>query len=384
MRRLVEFVRDGWLLAGLTLLLFLVLEGVYAAYRAARAPRGADPGAATQHPYAAEPWWPAFQGREGLAARRNRYDPYRSHWATPVSAPYVNVDSAGRRRTVQHDLLGGRPVYLLGGSTMWGYTARDSFSIPSLTARELAARGVRDVEIVNLAQAAYNTTQELNTLILELLAGRQPGLAVFLNGYNDVATGWVHGRAGRTYGEESIDEHIRLGTRGFLSELAGLGRHSALVRRLQATAGIVRARPRVRGGPEVCGEVATYYRRIAHLAEAVGAIHGFPVVYFLQPVHVSSGKRLTPWEAALRRPRALAPCMQAIDSAMADRAGSLFHSLVDAFDGDSATVFVDASAHLTEDANATVARRIAEVIGPRLRESAPPSPTAAGSRPQSH
>jgi hypothetical protein len=254
---------------------------------------------------------------------------------------------------------------MLGGSTMWGFTARDSSTIPSLTALELAGRGVTDVEVVNLAQAAYNSTQELNTLLLELHHGGRPAIAVFLDGYNDIATGWVHGEPGHTYGDESIGQQIELGGRGFWAELVGLGRHSAVVTRLQEAVGVA---PR-RGppsGPEVCGAVAGYYRNVTRAAEALGQANGFPVVYFLQPVHVASKKRLSQWEEALPRQRALAPCIASIDSAMVDRAGTTFHSLQSIFDTDTVTVFVDQNAHITEAANRKVAARIAEVIAPPL------------------
>jgi hypothetical protein len=34
---------------------------------------------------------------------------------------------------------------------MWGFTARDSLTVPSLVAAQLAERGFRDVEVINFA-----------------------------------------------------------------------------------------------------------------------------------------------------------------------------------------------------------------------------------------
>jgi len=373
-RRFFAAIRDAWLILGLTLLFFVGLE---LAYRAVGGITGggkrAQAADSSQHPYAHEAWWGPFQGSDGVDSRRNRYDPYRTHWAQPSEARYVNVDSLGRRVTVQYGLRGGRQIWMLGGSTMWGYTARDSFSIPSLTARELATRGLLDVEVVNLAQAAYNSTQELNTLELELIRGGHPAVAVFLDGYNDIATAWVNGEAGHTYGDQSVDRQIELGNRGFWKELIGLGRHSAIVQRLQRTLGGAPARG-PQAGPEVCGGVASYLRGVIDLSEAVGSRYGFPVRYFLQPVHVASGKPFTAWETSLPKQRALLPCVRALDSALADRKGTTVVPLFDIFDADSTTVFVDQNAHITETANRRVAARIAEVIEPLLQASPPPSP----------
>ena len=366
---------DLWLALGVALVAFAVMEGGYRAVSGGPGGRRSSSVDSTQHPYANAPWWVRYQGAAGLASRQNQFDPYRGHWARPSTSEFVKVDSLGRRVVAQPQAWRDAPrkVFMLGGSALWGVTARDSFDIPSLTAASLGALGVGPVEVVNLAQAAYNSTQELNTLALELARGRVPVVAVFFDGYNDIATAWKYGEPGHTYGDEAIDQQIRLGNRGFWAELAGLGRHSAVLGRLGNALGIIETPPGVRGAPvEICGPVAKYYRRVATLVQEMAAKEGFRVAYFLQPVHVSTAKRLTAWEQHLPKQRSLAACMTSIDSAMADRRGSVFFPLVDLFDQDSATVFVDENAHITEDANRKVAARIAATIAPWLATAATP------------
>ena len=141
---------------------------------------------------------------------------------------------------------------------VWGATARDSFTIPSFTAAILRTRGVTDVELVNLGQAAFNTTQEAATLMLELARGRPPDAVVFLNGYNDIATAVRFGAAGHTYGEEGIERSIELGGRGFWAELVGLGRHARLIERLSR---MVRPEPARATVPteRMCRDVGRYF-----------------------------------------------------------------------------------------------------------------------------
>lgn len=379
--RLGGALRDGWLMLGLTLVLFLALEFGYRGVHAFRAPPDAGTLSAADsalHPYAHADWWGSYQGKDGLLARKNRYDAYRGFWGVPATSRYVNVDSAGRRVTPQPPVTAAHPrrLFMLGGSTMWGYTARDSFTIPALTAVALRGRGITDVEVVNLAQGAFNTTQEATTLVVELARGHVPDAAVFLDGYNDIATSVKYGSVGHTYGEEDTQQQIDLGRRGFWLELVGLGRHAELVQRLQRMVGINRPANPAPGTPErICGPVAGYYRDVALSVEALGAKWGFPTIYFQQPIHATTRKRLTPWEQKLYKGRALAPCSASIDSAMADQAGRTYFSLSGLFDADTNSVYVDEHAHITEDANRKVAERIADQVAPLFqRPATPPAP----------
>lgn len=370
-------IRDGWLVLGLTLALFFILEAAARLYvaRGSSAERGSPAVAPAPHPYAGQPWWPELQ--RDLQKRDNRFDPYRSHWAGPVRSRFVNVDSQGYRLTVGPPPgdPGERLVFMLGGSTMWGYTSRDSMTVPSLTAVELAERGVRNVRVINLAQAAYNSTQELNTLAIELARGRVPAAAVFLDGYNDVASAVLQGAPGLTYGQREIEGLLRLGRRSAWEELWGLGRHSMLVDRLRRRLGLApSAEPTEPASGAVCGPTAAYFRNVAHEARALGRDEGFPVLYFLQPVLVSSKKPASPWERHLGRSVVVQSCLASVDSAMSPDRGTLYFSLGDLFDADSETVFIDSHAHITEAANRRVADRIADVLAPILASEPPRQP----------
>ena len=372
-------LRDLWLIVGTTLALFLILEGLYRAQSAIRG-AGREPMQpvvdSTLHPYANESWWGPFQGRDGLQVRSNRFDPYRAFWGTPATSKYVNVDSAGRRMTPQQSTSGGaraRKVFMLGGSTMWGYTARDSFTVPALVAKALHDRGIMDVEVVNLAQGAFNSTQEATTLLLELADGRIPAVAVALNGYNDIATAFKYGGAGHTYGEAGIAQQIELGRRGFWGEMIGLGRHSALVARLRKSVGLDRSAPELRPDPDaLCADVARYYHGIARATDAMGREWEFPVIHVLQPFHSASHKVPTAWERTLGGPVIWAQCTRVIETEMAGEGG--FISMTGIFDADTTTVFVDAHAHVTEAANRQIAERIVDALMPLLTQ---PEPAAA-------
>lgn len=369
--QLRAWLRDGWIALGIAILLFLCLEGVYRGLQRLR--HGATPEVVGRvvtpgHPYYGQSWFAELE--PGLDARKNKFDPYRGYWPGPVTSRYVNIDSMGRRATPQAvpDTAGVLHVLMLGGSTMWGFTARDSFTIPALTATRLAAHGVPNAHVDNLAQAAFNSTQEAATLLLEIARGRVPDVVVVLDGYNDIATALKYRDPGHTYAEENTSKQIDLGRRTFAQELIGFGRYSQLISGLKSKLRPAAPAPaqRTLTRSQICGETGRYYAGIARQMEAVGQAYGFPVVHFQQPLHSITGKRLSTWEKALPNRAGVGECADSIDAAMADRAGTSYVSLRGVFDADTATRFVDEIAHVTEEANGEVAERMAQVIAPLL------------------
>jgi hypothetical protein len=369
--RLRAWLHDGWIAVGTALVVLLVLEFAYRGLQRVRhEPDGEEERLVTPgHPYFGQAWY--VELKAGLAARKNHLDPYRAHWPGPLSSRYVNIDSAGRRWTPQAvpDTGSVRHVVMLGGSVMWGFTARDSFTIPALTAARLSALGIRNARVDNLAQGAFNATQAATTLMLEVAHGRVPDVVVVLDGYNDIATALSYKEPGHTYNEQNSMRLIELGRRGFRAELLGLGRHSHLIEGLRSK--LTRGGGSVDAPPvkltALCGATGRYYAGVAHELEAIGRSSGFPVVFFQQPVHTTSGKVLSPWERNFPNRRGVKECSDSIDAAMAGRLGVSYFPLRDVFNADTASRFVDEISHLTESANAEVAERIVAVIAPMLR-----------------
>ena len=91
-------------------------------------------------------------------------------------------------------------ILMLGGSSLWGFGARDDLTIPSLIARGLHERGVR-AEIRNLAEIGYVSTQEMVALVRELQAGYRPDLVLFYDGVNDTTSALLEGKPTLTTNE---------------------------------------------------------------------------------------------------------------------------------------------------------------------------------------
>jgi lysophospholipase L1-like esterase len=124
---------------------------------------------------------------------------YHAHWTSyvyyrrdPFVGKHITVDSNGIRSTVQPDVrapAGTRParIFLFGGSTMWGTGSRDGGTIPSALARLIGGAGeARPVEVVNMGESGYVSTQSVLKLALELRRGNVPDLVIMYDGVNDV------------------------------------------------------------------------------------------------------------------------------------------------------------------------------------------------------
>jgi hypothetical protein len=373
--RLWAALGTGWLILGVTLLLFLGIEGGYRAFRAVWHPyrEGSTAGLTrSDYPYRDQRWFRDWAiRRDAILHDSTRYDPYRGWQLGAVAMPGLHVDDAGRRVTPQPGSASerNRQVFLLGASTMWGYVARDSATIPALVARELARRGIMDVTVVNLANSGYNVTQETITLMLELRRGNVPAIAVALDGVNEAGAVLLGGAVGDVH--DQVLAERRFARRSLLQDLVG---HSAFLERLLIlTSG---ARHPIENGDSLCVKIAEYYSRMVDQVEALSQAHGFTTYFLWQPTLARSRKPRTSWERWLGSThpefqRLTAVCGARTDSIMAPRMGARYVPLSALFDKDTNSVFLDHWGHVTERANGVIADRIVDLLAPALEARRP-------------
>ena len=372
-RRALRLLRDAWVIVGLALALMVGLELAYRAQGALRRrPVSVAhlPGVPAAPPSSAA-WYAEWKREQDDAVNHTRWDPHRGWWPRPYASRYVNVDSLGRRVTPQSVPVGApRRVLLLGGSTMWGYTARDSFTIPALVASALLRGGVHDIEIVNLAQPAFTSTQAAITLLLELRRGERPMAVVFLDGGNDVATAYQSGVPGAVFNEGRAAERWERGGRTPGDGLRALASHLTLLTRLsgRGTGSSPAASDSAR--KHLCGAVAEQYVQNAQSIQAIGRDRGFVTLFLWQPLLATTKKQTTPAEDSVADFPGygvmLQRCSALVDSLAPPRLGGDFAQLAGLFDEERGTVFLDNAGHVTEQANGIVAERIATLLLDRL------------------
>jgi len=376
-------LRDLWIAIGITLLAFALLEWAYVGQLAVRERmRGSDEVRAARepgHPYAGQEWYPEF-----LAARdatREKYDAWRGYWAYPTASRYLNVDSAGYRLTVQPAgaQSATRTVFLLGGSAMWGFTARDSMTIPSLVASGLRAAGFGDVAVINMAQPGYTIGHELATLTRELSRRGPPDVAVFFDGINDIRTTQLAGEPGHAFFEGRFGRLYEVeAQRGMFGSLLTAGERSRLVGRIGQALGVSDPWKTIPQTPETCPRLGRYFRDVHRHAAGLAQSWDFDLLIAQQPNHAATRKALTTFERSFIGPEwhvtFTRDCADAIDSAMSDVAGHSFVSYTRMFDADTASVFIDRYGHVSEVANRRLADALVTEISARLTRRAARTP----------
>jgi lysophospholipase L1-like esterase len=320
--------------------------------------------------------WP-FQHYRELERLQDRWQPYVYFRQNAFAGETITIDRDGLRLTWQAppapaDLAPTRTprILMLGGSSLWGFGARDDRTIPSLIARKLFDQGVR-VEVRNLAEIGYVNTQEVIALVRELQAGYRPDLVIFYDGVNDSTSALLEGEAGVTTNERNRRAEFNLRqspARLGAAMIARLVQDSAsfrfatvIGRRLSGGRGLTEALPSADRRTELISDVVGRYRANLSVVDRLGRGFGFNALYYWQPL-VFDKKSLTPYEREEAEKFVwargfLGEVYQAIRNSAELRADRRFHDLSRVFAGTTGPIFID-YCHTTELAN----DRIAEVI----------------------
>jgi hypothetical protein len=202
-------------------------------------------------------------------------------------------------------------VFVLGGSTVWGVDAPDSATIPSRILEILSSRSDMPLDVRNMGQYGWVSTQEMLELILHIRNGDIPDLVIMLDGMNDVAAAYQSGLAGvhqnypsiaaRMDSQPDIDESPdplqqlvrRSNTYILLSQLvtdAGISLQDVEIINYESF-----GRAPVELSREIVQVMLANYMVIRGLAEQ----WEFEVAFFIQPSVWTGAKSLTPAEMIL-------------------------------------------------------------------------------------
>ncbi|MEH0020858.1 MAG: hypothetical protein V6Z89_14475 [Desulfobacter sp.] len=196
--RMFAWLQNTWSIIGITLLLFVCIEFSLSFFY-----KGLDwkkfhefqSGADT---YTESPWVNAYF-KELSTAMTFHWRPYVCWRGAPHSGEHINIDNNGVRKTWNPDIQPDDPdvynIFLFGGSPIWGWGARDDFTIPSLVSKILFQNNIK-ARITNFGQIGYVTSQEVICLIEEIKKGNIPDLVIFYNGFNDIMTAGYYKESG--------------------------------------------------------------------------------------------------------------------------------------------------------------------------------------------
>jgi lysophospholipase L1-like esterase len=269
---------------------------------------------------------------------------------------------------------------MLGGSSLWGFGARDDETIPSLLARELHERKWL-VEIRNLAEIGYVNSQEVVALIRELQTGYLPDLVIFYDGVNDTTSALLEREAGVTTNESNRRKEFNLlqspsrlaGTLlgNFIKESGSYRFAQSIRNRLSRGEGESDRELDAATRDRLAREVVGRFRANMAIVKALGQDLGFVPLFYWQPV-IFTKTSLVPFEREEAARYAWTEPMfrDVLREVRASPSGPGFHDLSDIFADSRELVFID-YCHTTESANARIAMAIADDLTARRRVMGP-------------
>jgi lysophospholipase L1-like esterase len=306
-----------------------------------------------------------------------RWQPYIYFRPKAFLGKTIAIGADGLRATWQPPAPAGervaqQPVKLLmlGGSSLWGFGARDDQTIPSLLARRLHERGVQ-VEVKNHSDLGYVSTQEVICLLRELQGGYRPDLVIFYDGVNDTTSAVLSGEAGLTTNEINRRREFNL--------LQSPGKLiSALGSKLLADSGSLRLARAVnsrlgrttRGSSSLlpdaalrrlAADVAEHYVANVTMVEALARGYGFRTLFFWQPTIFTKSKLVAVEREEAQRYAWTEPAFRAVYEQIRTspnlNADPAFRDLSGIFGDEQKLVFID-YCHTTESANARIAEQM--------------------------
>ena len=397
-KRLLTFLRTSWSILGLTLIVLGLTESGFRMAYALKDRLGSetrpDPRVLAEGYGGAA--WPVQHYRE-IESLQERWEPYVYFRQKPFHGQTIWIGDDGLRATWQPPSpprggLEQKPVeiLMLGGSSLWGFGARDDQTIPSLLSRELFARK-SDVRIRNLAEIGYVNTQEVVALVRELQSGFRPDLVIFYDGVNDTTSALLEREAGLTTNE--VNRRREFNLLQSPSRLAG-----TLLGNLIKESGSYRLAQSVQkrlsgsdgeSGPalddpmrgRLAQEVVRRFQATVAIVERLGREFQFRPLFYWQPV-VFTKPALAPVEREeAARYAWTEPMFREVQRQLRDsttlRNDPAFHDLSDIFADSSDLVFID-YCHTTESANARIASAIAEGVAAVLPFIRPEQRTTEG------
>lgn len=375
-------IRAGWLIFGVALLAVLVIEaGARLALEAgtrglmdrlrAESPAGAvaDRNSAWFHDLLEEQQATQYIPRP--------YVHWRQH---PYQGRYLNIDRNGLRATWNppppDDPGGSSPavrLFTFGGSTMWGWGARDDYTIASHLSKLLHELGY-PAQVTNYGEVAYVSTQGIITLLRCIQQDQVPDIVLFYDGFEEINRN--HPGMGKdTSLLETGRQPEKSSGRGPWAEGQAL-----LLRNLWGSRRVAKGLQR-RFFPESSPDTGSRpipldearirqilrrYQANLTLVEALGRYYGFEALFYWQPT-LYSKRRRSPDEQTIegsyspRYEEVFDDIYRRVRQSESLNRHPGFHDLGALFDDSDASYYVDA-AYLSEAGNRLVAEAMVDHV----------------------
>jgi hypothetical protein len=328
----------------------------------------------------AEQYW-----YEVRLSRKQQFYPFVGWRRAPFKGKTIEVDRNGVRLTPGADCSAKCfKVFTFGASEMWGTGSPNWDTIPANLQKGLEKLRQGPVCVMNFAESAYVSTQDVIMLLVQLRSGNVPDLVLFYNIGGDVSSAYQSGRAGAIQNLDQVAARFekRREPSTFVDQLRNTYSY-ALIDELMGKLTI--ANPQQE--EPTPSELVTYesmridvaklsdlivqdyfgnYEIVSGLAQK----YGFKYFFFLPPRLLMGNKPLTAEEQEMKHrteidvafSKLYAAVYQAIERESSKYQN--FYSMAHIFDRYDSLIWIDA-AHVTPIGNQLIAARMLDVIQAR-------------------
>ena len=333
---------------------------------------------------------------EDNALKKSVYRPFVVWSRKTFDGQLIKIDEEGHRvshfSSEREDAL---QLWLMGGSTMWGQGAPDTETIPSFMAHLFNEQQGLNVNVRNLGEIGYVSTQEIVALIRQLQLGRRPDFVVFFDGVNDApaAALWpktlgthmnyyrirdrfeTPGRRQRHQVQEAIRSSGVVRFSAYLREKLGMSTDSYLG---AWNAPLSEEQVQQRGAV-----AARLWLDNIQLVSTLGKAYGFVPIFVLQPSLMVGDKQLHSSEQALRVSEmeneakrmgmaVYAEMRQSVRELLPQEDSLLaIYDASDLFSEVADPVYID-YVHMSGRGNRIIAEKLVEILKPHLCGELPP------------
>ena len=370
MKSFFRRLSDIWLIFGITLLLFVLVEVFFIFYYLFKS--GGDPRVHADCYQNAE--WVDDYYKEFNACNVEEWESYVYWRRKPFEGKYINVDVNQRRKTVYADdnsikLNPDYRIFMFGGSTMWGTGVRDEYTIPSLLGSYLSRKGY-NVEVINFGESGYVTTQEVIELSLQLRQKNIPSIAIFFDGINDVFSAFQQGKAGIPQNEfnrkkefNSLVSKKRAMT-VFLESLKTLASARFMINLTRASR-VHKVSYTDQELKSLALKTVDLYQENIRLVYALGEENGFRSIFYWQPT-VFNKTTLSEYEKErMDEVEYLRSFLKSVNNSMVagdvNHQSLYYYDISDIFKDEKKPVFID-YCHISEYGNSVIAKRMVKDI----------------------
>jgi lysophospholipase L1-like esterase len=303
----------------------------------------------------------------------------------PFKGKTIEIDQNGVRVTPGGDCSAKSfKVFTFGASEMWGTGSPSWGTIAANLQKGLEKLKQGPACVMNFAESAYVSTQDVIMLLMQLRSGNVPDLALFYNIGGDIYAAYQSGRAGVSENLDQIAARFerRQEPSTFVDQLRSTYTYS-LIDQLMGKLTI--ANPQQK--EPTPSELITYesmgidtaklsdlivqnYLGNHKIVSALAQKYGFKYFFFLPPIISLSNKPLTPEEQEMKhRVEIEAAFYKLLIAAyqIIERESSKYqniYSMVHIFDRYDSLIWID-EGHVTPVGNQLIAERMLDVIQAR-------------------